>query len=120
MAEAFTHLAGLIKTDAGQISLSRGDSVPEGADKDELARLRANGSFADVDEAKETVDTSALAEASDEEIAEFVSKSSAKEVVDAAGEDVELAQRLLDAEQDGKDRKTAVEPLEAIIDGDDN
>lgn len=47
----------------------------------------------------------------------FVNDATAEQVVTAAGDDKTLAQRLLDAEKAGKNRKTAVDGLQKIIDG---
>jgi hypothetical protein len=49
-------------------------------------------------------------------VAAFVASATADDVVAAAGSDKALAQRLLDAEKDAKNRKTAIEGLQKVID----
>jgi hypothetical protein len=60
--------------------------------------------------------TTLAADATDEQIAAFVASATADDVVAAAGSDKALAQRLLDAEKDAKNRKTAIEGLQKVID----
>lgn len=51
---------------------------------------------------------------SDEELAEWVADHKAEEVVEAAGT-AELAERLLDAEESGKKRKTVIEGIGSVL-----
>lgn len=113
--EQFLHLTGVVKTTEGYRTIRQGDTLPDNLAEGEEERLRRVGAYGEPQVPEAPAD---LAGATDEELAAFVAGASAKEVVERAGDDPELAERLLAIEQDGKDRKTAVEGLEAIADGD--
>lgn len=113
--EQFLHLTGVVQTTEGYRTIRQGDTLPDNVLPEDEERLRSNGAYGEPKAPDAPAD---LAGASDEELAAFVAGASAKEVVERAGDDPALAQRLLAIEQDGKDRKTAVEALEAIVDGD--
>ena len=119
--------AGVVLEDGNTVFLKRGDEVPADATKESLERLERNGAFIGPEEAEAALAAEsivpgdeapgaspALADAEPEALREFVREHSAKDVVAAAGDNADLAKRLLEAEQAEKNRKTAVEPLEEL------
>lgn len=112
--EQFLPLTGVVKTTGGYRTIRHGDPLPENLAEGEEDRLRRVGAYGEPSAPAAPTD---LVAATDDELAQFVASATAAEVVERAGADPELAERLLAIEQDGKDRKTAVEALEAIADG---
>ena len=98
--------AGVKLKDGSTRFLNRGDTVPEDADKDSVARLERLGTFTPPPEP-----IPAPVEPLDD-YSEFVANSSPKEVKAKADEEPALAADLLAAEQANKNRKSVVEYLE--------
>lgn len=118
MGEVLLSLRALVRTKTGRVVVHRGEPLPEDATAEAVKRLRNLGVLGDEAALAPEPEGDDLTALDDELLVEFVKSHTAEEVVKAAGSDVELAQRLLDAEQDAKDRKTAVDGLEKVIDGD--
>jgi hypothetical protein len=94
----FVHSGGRVARQGDVVKLSAED----------IARGEARGSFEE---------GAAPAAADPDDLDAFVADATADQVVERAGDDPDLAARLLEAEKAGKNRKTAVEPLEALVEG---
>lgn len=143
MPDVLASLQASVEVDGRRVTLVRGDEIPKGISKADRDRLDGRGSivspkvlreqaaerasFAEAGAVGQTVAASPevaaapfdAGSASDGELAAWIkdAKPNADDTVAAAGEDAELAARLLDAEQaatGGNPRKTVVKGLEAV------
>lgn len=121
-AETFRHLAGSVRMEDGRLRiLRRGDEIPAGMAKGEMERLRELGAIGSDDPAAPAGPSpEELAVADAGTLATWITDAKPKvsDVLELAGEDAALAERLLAAEKaatGGDPRVTLVEGLEAII-----
>jgi len=128
MTRVFTGLLTSVETPDGMVLLNKGDAIPANANKEQVARLdklgRIGSSTAPADTPSDDEDPAGSdvpgPDATVEDFAAWIegdAKPSADDVVAAAGEDPARAALLLEAEQQTKARKTAVEPLEKLANG---
>jgi hypothetical protein len=124
--EVVTVLKAYVDTPDGMVAVKRGDPLPDNILDGEAERVRALGALgepatppvpgAPADEA--AVLTAALTE---QGIVDYVRDHSIKDIVDAVGEDVELAKKVLVAEADAtgnESRAGLVKALQAVIQDD--
>lgn len=110
-------MSAVVKTARGRKVLRRGDTVPDDADAKSVKRLKAHGAIGipEDTEVQAVPDDAEALYAS--KLGEWVNDATVEQLIEAATSP-EKALELLELEQAGKARKTAIESLTEIAAGD--
>lgn len=121
MADRLKTLSTRIELEDGTRQVLRqGDEVPSNISSGSRKRLESLGAIGEPETPGAPSEPSDLVAADHGSLVEFVDNAKADQVVEAAGDDAQLAQRLLDAEteaQGGEPRKTVESGLTKVIEG---